>query len=29
MNNTENTIRLSETKYILNRTRKLAGEQLQ
>ena len=29
MNNTENTIRLSETKYILNRTRKLAGEQLE
>lgn len=29
MNNTENTIRLSETKYIRNRTRKLAGEQLE
>ena len=29
MKNTEKTLRLSETKYILNRTRKLAGEQLE
>lgn len=28
MNNTENTIRFSETKFILNQTRKLADERL-
>ena len=28
MKNTDNILRFSETKYILNRTRKLAGEQL-